>query len=140
MPCIDGMKQGVRAMSQTAVQTESPAGAADVEAGKLPATLSYVVPFYLILPLMKRDNAFSGFHARQALVLWIAAVATSIAITLIMMLVPVALIARLLSLAFSVAVIGLAVIGALNAWNGRQRALPVIGARGEALLSNALKK
>lgn len=114
--------------------------AQDAREGKLFATLSYVAPLFLILPLTQRTNAFATFHARQALMLWIAAVLASIAITLALTLLPIAILARLVSLAFTVGVIGLMIVGALNAWNERRLALPVIGALGEKYLGRVLAK
>lgn len=112
----------------------------DSRQGKLFATLSYAVPFFLILPLVQRTNAFATFHARQALVLWIAAVLASVVITLVLTLLPIAILARFVSLAFTVAVLGLMVVGALNAWNGRRLVLPVLGPMAEKVLAKASAK
>lgn len=112
----------------------------DFRQGKLFATLSYVVPFFLILPLVQRTNVFATFHARQALVLWIAAVLASVVITLVRTLLSIAILARLVSLAFTIAVLGLMVLGALNAWNGRRLVLPVLGPMAEKVLAKASAK
>lgn len=114
--------------------------ARDARDGRLIATLPYVVPRFPRVPPIQRTNAFATIHARQALVLWIAAVSASIAITLVLTLLPIALLAGMVSLALAVAVMGLMVLGALNAWNERRMALPVIGPMGAKYLVRVLAK
>jgi len=36
----------------------------DVQAGKIPALLSYLVPPFSLLPLFQKKNKFASFHAR----------------------------------------------------------------------------
>jgi uncharacterized membrane protein len=130
-------------MSQDQAKATSDAAAlhaSNASEGKLFGTLSYVVPFFLLVPLIQRDNAFSLYHAKQALTLWVACVAASIAMTIVLTVIPVAILATLLSLAFMVAAIGLAVLGAVNAWNLRSQPLPVIGPHGESFLSSLTVK
>lgn len=50
----------------------------DVEEGKLFAILSYIIPIVFIVPLIQKDNHFALFHAKQVLLLVLAAVAASI--------------------------------------------------------------
>ncbi len=45
----------------------------DVEEGKLFAILSYIIPIVFIVPLIQKDNNFSLFHAKQVLLLVLAA-------------------------------------------------------------------
>ena len=131
-----------RALSQIAAQTITTGAIADAEIqeGKLFGTLSYVVPLFLLVPLLKRDNAVSLFHAKQALTLWIANIAVSMALTVVMMVIPVAFISTLFSLAYMVVAIAMTAIGAIHAWNGRVQALPVIGAKGDVLLAGVTTK
>jgi hypothetical protein len=56
--------------------------AKEIEEGKAFAILSYVLsliglPFFLV-PLITRNNAFSLFHAKQCLLLWLAGVVVSV--------------------------------------------------------------
>ena len=84
---------------------------ADVEPGKLWAILSYLVPILVAVPLIQKDNDFSLFHARQTLVLLIFGIPTC-----------------------GGCIIGglvLAVMGAMNAYNGKYEPLPLIGKFGE---------
>ncbi len=92
--------------------------------------LTYLIFF---LPLIACPESKEGrFHANQGLVLLLASVAGSIAISIlsvILFFIPVlgALLSSLLWLAFSVASIALVVIGMINANKGLQKPLPVIG-------------
>ena len=52
----------------------------DVEKGKLLAVLSYVIAPLWIVPLIQRDNAFSLFHAKQAMILNIIGLAVYVLI------------------------------------------------------------
>ncbi len=109
--------------------------AADAREGKLFALLSYVVPLFLLVPVVQRNNAFALFHAKQAIGLWIAAIVASVAISLVFRVLPIAILATLISLAFTVAVVGLLVVGAIAAWNERAAPLPLIGATADRMLS-----
>lgn len=83
----------------------------DVEAGKLWAILSYVFGLLAIVPLLQKDNDFALFHARQALVLLIFSIPTCGGCV--------------------VGTVVMAVIGLINAINGRYQPLPLIGRFGE---------
>jgi|SRR6185436_19267008 uncharacterized membrane protein len=83
----------------------------DVETGKLWAILGYVFQILALVPLLQKDNDFAMFHARQALVLLIFSIPTC-----------------------GGCVVGglvLAVMGIINAINGRYEPLPLIGRFGE---------
>lgn len=83
----------------------------DVEGGKLWAILSYVFQLLALVPLLQKDNDFAMYHARQALVLLIFSIPTC-----------------------GGCVVGgliLAVLGLINAINGRYEPLPLIGRFGE---------
>jgi uncharacterized membrane protein len=105
-----------------------------VSEGKLFATLSYVMPFFLLVPLINRKNGFALFHAKQALTLWIAAVAVNIVLTVIGFVLP-AMISMVVSLMFSLACLGMMVFGAWTAWSERRQPLPLIGKYGEKYLA-----
>ena len=54
----------------------------EIEEGKAFAILSYALSFiglpFFIVPLIMRNNAFSLYHAKQCLMLWLAGIAVSI--------------------------------------------------------------
>ncbi|GEM_PF-3107630 len=53
----------------------------DIDDGFSPARLCYILNFlflpFCLIPYWKRDNAFSLFHAKQALALWIGLMVTA---------------------------------------------------------------
>lgn len=117
--------------------------AKEAEDGKIFALLCYIIMIFSIVPIIQRDNAFSLYHAKQGLILLIAAIVGNIALTIVWIVLGIVgldIVGTILSLAFMVAVIALIVIGAMNAWNGRQRPLPVIGPFGEKLFKGMKKK
>ncbi|MCG8408260.1 MAG: hypothetical protein MI923_23920 [Phycisphaerales bacterium] len=93
-----------------------------VKDGKLFAILSYVVPFFLLVPLIQRSNQFAHFHARQSL----AIVGFSILIGFVAFLLPGAL-AGLLSPVFLLAQLALIVFGVIHAVKGLAAPVPVLG-------------
>jgi len=82
--------------------------------------LSYIGILFLVPLLVRKDDAFAQFHAKQGLVLFIAEIATS-------------LIAWIPFLGWFVGVICwimwviLSIMGIMNVLNGKQSPLPVIG-------------
>ena len=93
--------------------------AAEIEEGKNMAMLSYI-PLVFIYTLIKRDNAFSLFHAKQLLMLNIVGVAG-----MVVQIIP--CLGQLISLGLSVALIVFWVMGLINAINGVAKPLPVVG-------------
>ena len=92
--------------------------AQDIEKNKVMALLAYII--FLIPLLAAKDSKFARFHTNQGLVLFIGAILSSV-ITVI----PIIgwIIAPIAGLAITV----LAIIGIINALNGRAKELPVIG-------------
>ena len=105
------------ATTQTIAMTDS-----QVKDGKLFAILSYVVPFFFLVPLIQRSNQFSHFHARQAL----AIVGLSILLGTVAVLLPGAL-ASLLSPIFLLVQFALIVFGVIHAAKGLATQLPILG-------------
>ena len=97
---------------------------------RLFATLSYVVPFFLLVPLIQKQSHYASFHAVQALVLWVAAVAVSIALSVVLAVMPIAIVGQLLGSVFGLATLAAVVFGAIQAWQGNETHLPVIGQKG----------
>lgn len=119
-----------RIAQMTATKDESiGVDAQTIESGKLIATIGYVLWPVALLPLIKKDNAYSLYHARQALALLVAAVAAMIplwGIFFVFAIIKLGVVAMILSLAFTAVMLGFVVVGAMNAWNGRIRPLPLL--------------
>lgn len=92
--------------------------AADIEKNKIMAVLAYII--FLIPLLAAKDSRFARFHTNQGLVLFISAIIISIVAAI-----PIIgwIIAPIIGLLITV----LAIIGIINALNGRTKELPIIG-------------
>lgn len=106
------------------VLTEAPK---EVEEGKAFAILSYVLTFlsfpFFLVPLIMRNNAYSLYHSKQCLILWIAGlVLTAVSVPLMAVCVG----AVLLPVG-AIFLLVLNIMGIINAVNGRMEPLPVIG-------------
>ena len=103
----------------------------DVSKNKVMAILAYFGPLCFIPMFAAKDSKFARFHANQGLTLFIACVAWSIAYSILNWIIlaiswrlySISSIIGLCSLVFLV----LAVLGIINAANGRAKELPVIG-------------
>lgn len=92
--------------------------AQDIEKNKVMALLAYII--FLIPLLAAKDSKFARFHANQGLVLFLGGIIASVVAVI-----PVIgwIVAPIAGLVITV----LAIIGILNALNGRAKELPVIG-------------
>lgn len=98
--------------------TTSEYDAQDIENNKVMAVLAYILFF---IPLLAaKDSKFARFHANQGLVLFLGGIIASVVAVI-----PVIgwIVAPIAGLVITV----LAIIGILNALNGRAKELPVIG-------------
>ncbi len=98
--------------------TTSEYDAQDIEKNKVMAVLAYILFF---IPLLAaKDSKFARFHTNQGLVLFIGGIISSVVAVI-----PVIgwIVAPIAGLVITV----LAVIGIINALNGRAKELPVIG-------------
>ena len=90
----------------------------DIEKNKVMAVLAYIIFF---IPLLAaKDSPYARYHANQGLVLFLAGILTSV-----LLVIPILgwLIAPILSIAITI----LAIIGIVNALNGKAKELPIIG-------------
>ncbi|MDI3536797.1 MAG: hypothetical protein PWP16_1081 [Eubacteriaceae bacterium] len=95
----------------------------DIEDNKVMAALAYILFF---LPLIVcPESAYGKFHANQGLVLLIVSVAGSIVLGIISAIIP--FIGWIVQLIFSLAVLAFAILGIVNALNGKANKLPLIG-------------
>jgi uncharacterized membrane protein len=105
----------------------TPARSPDVEAGRAFAILSYALSFiglpFFLVPLIMRNNEFSLYHAKQCLILWLAGLAVSIVGGILTIL----CIGLVILLAGGIFLLVLNIMGLINAINGEQKPLPVIG-------------
>ncbi len=100
-------------VEQVVVEPEIDVNKKDVEEGKALAVISYFWLISLIVLLVKKDNAFVLFHARQGLVLAISATVFSF----------IPIIGWLLN----IVVIIFAVVGIVKALAGETWKMPILG-------------
>lgn len=98
--------------------------AKDAADNKWVALLGYFGILFLIPLLASPDSKFARFHANQGLVLFLACVVMEIASGIVGW-IPV--LGWLAALAINVALIALAIMGMVNAYNGKAKELPIIG-------------
>ena len=94
---------------------------------RLYSILAYIGPLFLVGLLSDKDNPKVMFHVNQGLTLFLASIAVSIVSWLLGVLPLGSLIPSLVSLAGWVGYVVLAIMGILNANNGVEKELPVIG-------------
>lgn len=99
----------------------------EVQAGKTFAILSYALSFiglpFFLIPLITRDNAFTLYHAKQCLMIWLAGLALSIVSA------PLAVICVgvILAIVGGVALLVFNIMGLINATKGEAKPVPLIG-------------
>jgi uncharacterized membrane protein len=104
---------------------------ADIEQNKVMGILAYL-GILVLVPLFAAPNSkFARFHANQGLVLVLAAIAYSVAVSIISAVI-MAIAWRLGFLSSILGLLGivflvLAIIGIINAANGKAKELPIIG-------------
>lgn len=103
----------------------------DITNNKAMGILAYFGPLCFIPMFAAKDSKFARFHANQGLVLFIACVAWGIAYSILNYII-LSISWRLYSLCsiiglFSLVFLALAVLGIINAANGKAKELPVIG-------------
>jgi uncharacterized membrane protein len=103
-------------------------GAKEMEEGKTFAILSYVLSFvglpFFVVPLITRNNAYSLYHAKQCLIIWLVAV-VSAAVNVIPCL------GQIVWVAVAVCMLVFNIMGLMNAIKGEMKPLPLIGKFGE---------
>ena len=111
-----------------------------VEEGKVCARTAYLVIgiiWYLVDEKMKK-NSFARFHVKQSLVLIIASVIVSIVeiiLTMVLSIIPGIgyVLGSLISVLLNLTILVLWIIVLLNAVNGKEKELPVIGSYANSL-------
>lgn len=92
----------------------------DVEENKIYGILAYIGILFIVPLLAAKDSPFAKFHANQGAILFIAGVAVNV-----VWIVPV--LGWIVGFFGWIAVLGLAVMGIINAANGKMEKLPLIG-------------
>lgn len=100
---------------------------ADVQGNRVMAVLAYLSWLVLIPLLAAKDSPFARFHCNQGIVLALAELACGIVLAIGRHLPLIGWIFRLVGILASILWLVLAVIGILNALNGRAKELPLIG-------------
>jgi uncharacterized membrane protein len=105
----------------------APLPAAEIEKGKLFAVLSYACNFaglpFWIVPIVMRDNAFSLFHGKQVMMMWLALLVVYVvgaALTAVC-------IGPFIILGAWIAAIILNIMGLMSVSRGEMKPMPVIG-------------
>lgn len=92
----------------------------DIAQNKTTALLSYIGFLFLVPLLSAKDSAFARFHANQGIVLFILEIVSGI-------LVFIPIIGGIISLVVWLVALVFAILGIVNAANGRAKQLPLIG-------------
>ena len=121
----------VAALNNTA-DTTAEFDPADIASNKAMAILSYFGLLVLIPLLAAKNSRFARFHANQGLILLIAEVVGTVGrsiLSMVLKYIPYigGMLSGLVSFVISAALLALAVIGIINAAQGKAKELPVIG-------------
>ena len=99
----------------------------EIADGKTFAILSYALSFiglpFFLVPLIMRNNAFSLYHAKQCLLLWIAGIALSM-VSGVLMAVCIGFV--LMSIA-AIFLLVLSIMGLVNAVKEEMKPVPLVG-------------
>lgn len=113
----DAVGEKLKQLNNTKDETEG-FDKADIEKNKIMAVLAYIV--FLIPLIAAKESPFARFHTNQGLLLVIAVVILSV-------IAAIPVIGWIIAPVIGIAVTVLAVIGILNALNGKAKELPLIG-------------
>ncbi len=101
--------------------------AATVEAGKTFAILGYALSFiglpFFLVPVITRDNAYSLYHAKQSMMIWLAGIVLGVVSAIL----TVICIGPIVGLLGGLGLLVLNILGLLQAVNGEAKPLPAIG-------------
>ena len=99
----------------------------DIEQNKLMAVLAYISWLVLIPIFAAKESKFARYHANQGIVLAIAELVAIVALNVLSGLPLIGWLFSIVSSLFGLVCCIMAVIGILNAVNGRAKELPVVG-------------
>lgn len=95
-------------------------GNKDIEENKVMAVLAYVGILVLVPLLAAKDSKFAQYHAKQGLVVFIAEI-----ILVVINVIPV--VGWIVSFIGFIIVLILSIMGIVNALNGKEKELPILG-------------
>ena len=101
--------------------------AEDADTNRIFGILAYISFFCLVPIVVAKDSPFAKYHANQGLVLFLAEVAVFIVTAALVFLPLFGIIIYFVHLAFLFVFLGLAILGIINAAQGKCVPLPVIG-------------
>ncbi|MCQ2424960.1 MAG: DUF4870 domain-containing protein [Lachnospiraceae bacterium] len=107
--------------------TTSEFEAEDIEKNKVMAVLAYIGILVLVPIFAAKDSKFARFHANQGLVLAIAEIVGSIVLNILSGIPVIGLIFSIISGLFGLVCLLFAVLGIVNAANGKAKELPLVG-------------
>ncbi len=122
----DGAQQTVFDKFTDTEDTTSTYSPDDIEKNKVMAILSYLGILVLIPIFAVKDSPYTKFHANQGLVLLIVEIGYSVITRIINSIIGVSLVWTLLSLV-NLLFLALAILGIVNAVNGKAKKLPIFG-------------
>ncbi|MDR1380099.1 MAG: zinc ribbon domain-containing protein [Tannerella sp.] len=104
----------------------------DAEDNKVMAILAYLGILFLVPLLAAKESPFARFHTNQGIALFILGAAVGIVVSILSAIfsqisLTLVLLTSLLSLACSLGIFVLAIIGIVNAVKGEMKELPLIG-------------
>lgn len=94
--------------------------ASDVEKNKVMGILAYIGILFLVPLLAAKESRFAMYHANQGLVLFLAGIAVGA-------IAAVPLLGWLIAIVASPVLLVFAILGIINAANGKMKPLPLIG-------------
>ena len=111
----------------------------EVEEGKAFAILSYALsliglPFFLI-PLIMRNNDFSLYHAKQTMMIWLVGIAGAVVSGILSFI----CVGVILGVVLAIGLLVLTIMGLINAAQGQQKPVPIIGQWGEDWFKGLVK-
>ena len=99
----------------------------DIQQNKVMAILAYLSWLVLIPLLAAKESKFARFHCNQGLILAIAEIACWIIFGILGIIPYIGIIFRIIGWLADIAFFVLAVLGIINAYNGKAKELPIIG-------------
>ncbi len=100
---------------------------ADIQQNKVMGILAYISWLVLVPIFGAKNSKFARFHANQGLVLAIAEIICWVVLGILIRIPYIGWIFAIIESLFSLVCIGFAVIGIVNAANGKAKELPIVG-------------
>ena len=99
----------------------------DVEQNKVMAILAYISILVLIPLFAAKESKFARYHTNQGLILCICEIIVWVIFSILGIIPFIGIIFRILNVVISLGFLALAILGIINAANGKAKELPLIG-------------